>query len=79
VTLKALGFLSISSFVERAFSIARSVITDHQMAITQETVSARVMVQANWRVARPPLANVLAMGRAGWSQAYRELKQQKLT
>jgi hypothetical protein len=49
------------------------------MAMTQEIVSARVMIQANWCVARPLLANVLAIGRARWSQTYRELKQRKLT
>jgi hypothetical protein len=35
------------------------------MAMTQETVSACVMIQANWRVAQPLLDNVLAMGPAG--------------
>jgi hypothetical protein len=30
----------------------------------QETVSARVMIQANWRIAQPLLADVLAMERA---------------
>jgi hypothetical protein len=79
VALKVLGFLPTSASVERAFPVARSVIMDHQMAMTQETVSAGVMIQVNWRVARPLLANVLAMGQAGWSQAYRELKQRKLT
>jgi hypothetical protein len=49
------------------------------MAMTQENVSARMMIQANWRIALAPLANVLAMGRAGWSQAYGELEQRKLT
>jgi hypothetical protein len=48
------------------------------MAMTQETVSARVMIQANWRIAQPQLANVFAMGRDGWSQDYCELEQQKL-
>jgi hypothetical protein len=65
VALKVLGFLSTSASVERAFSVARSVTTDYQMAMTQETVSARVTIQANWRVAHPLLANVLAMGRGG--------------
>jgi hypothetical protein len=51
---------------------------DHQMAMTQETVSARVMIQANWRIAQPLLVNVLAMGRAGWIQAPRQLEQRKL-
>jgi hypothetical protein len=49
------------------------------MAMTQETVPAHVMIQVNWRVAQPVLAYVFAMGRAGWSQAYRELEQRKLT
>jgi hypothetical protein len=51
---------------------------DYQMAMTQETVSARVMIQANWRIAQPLLGDVLAMGREGWSQDYCELEQQKL-
>jgi hypothetical protein len=51
---------------------------DYQMAMNQETDSARVMIQANWRIAQPLLANVRAIGRAGWSQAYRELEQPKL-
>jgi hypothetical protein len=79
VALKVLGFLSTSASVERAFSVARSVITDYQRAITQETVSPRVMIQANWRIAQPLLANVFVIGRARWSQAYRERKQRKLT
>jgi hypothetical protein len=37
------------------------------------------MIQANWRIARPLLANVLAMGRAGWSQADCEFEPRKLT
>jgi hypothetical protein len=49
------------------------------MEMTQKKVSARVMIQANWHNTRPLPANVLAMGRAGWSQPYRELKQRKLT
>jgi hypothetical protein len=79
VALKVLGFVSTSSSVERAFSVARSVTTDYQMAMPQETVSARVMIQANWCVAQPLLANVLVMGRDWWSQADRELEQRKLT
>jgi hypothetical protein len=77
--LKVLGFMSRYASVERACSIARSVTMDYQMAVRQETVSARVMIQTNWRVARRLLANVVAMGRAGRSQAYRELKQRQLT
>jgi hypothetical protein len=44
----------------------------------QETVSALVMIQVNWRIAQPLLADVLAMGRAGWSRAHRELDERKL-
>jgi hypothetical protein len=36
------------------------------------------MIQANWRIAQPLLANVFAMGREGWSQDYCELEQRKL-
>jgi hypothetical protein len=62
VALKVLGFVSTSASVERAFSV---------------TVSVRLMIQANWRIAQPVLAIVLAMGRDWWSQAYRELEQRK--
>jgi hypothetical protein len=79
VVLKVMVFLSASTAVERAFSIARSVTTDYQMAMTQETVSERVMIQANWRLAQPLMANVRAMGRDRWSQVYRELEPRKLT
>jgi hypothetical protein len=68
VVLKVLGFLSTTASVERVLSVARSVTTDCQMAMTQETVSERVMIQTNWRVAQPLLANVLAIGRARWSE-----------
>jgi hypothetical protein len=69
VALKVLGFVSTSASVESTFSVARSVTTDYQMVMTQETVSARVMIQANWRIAQPMRPDVLVMGRAGWSQA----------
>jgi hypothetical protein len=65
VALKVSVFVSTSASVEKAFSVAQSVITDYQLAMTQQNVSARVMIQANSRIARPLLANVLAMGRAG--------------
>jgi hypothetical protein len=47
--------------------------------MTQDAVSERVMIQANWRVAQPLLANILAMGRDSWIQADRELEQRKPT
>jgi hypothetical protein len=36
------------------------------------------MIQAKWRIAQPLLADVLAMGRAGWSRAHGELDERKL-
>jgi hypothetical protein len=78
VALKVLRFLSTSASVESAFSIARSVTSDFQMAMKQETMSVRVMIQANWRIAQPLLADVLAVRRAGWSRACRELEGRKL-
>jgi hypothetical protein len=78
VALRVLGSLAISASVERAFSVVRSVTGDHQMAMRQENVSARVMIQANWRIAQPLLADVLTMGRAGWNRAHRELEEWKL-
>jgi hypothetical protein len=73
-----LDSLSTSASVERADSVARSVTDDYQMAMMQETISARVMIQANWRVAQPLLTGVSAMGRMGWSRAYRDLRDRKL-
>jgi hypothetical protein len=49
------------------------------MAMTQETVSARVKIQANSCIAHPLLASVLAMGRADLSQDHCELERRKLT
>jgi hypothetical protein len=40
MALKLLGFLATSASVERALSVARSVTTDYQIAMTQGTVSA---------------------------------------
>jgi hypothetical protein len=78
VARRILGFLATSASVERAFSVARSVTGDYQMAMRQETVSTRVMIHANWRIAPPLLADVLAMRRAGWSRAHRGLEEWKL-
>jgi hypothetical protein len=78
VALSILGFLATSASVERAFSVGPSVRGDYQMVMRQETVSARVMIQANWRIAQPLLADVLAMGRARWSRAHCELEGRKL-
>jgi hypothetical protein len=78
VALRVLGFLATPASVERAFSVARSVTGDYQMAMRQETVSARVMIRANWRIAQPLLADMLVMGRIGWNRAPRELEERKL-
>jgi hypothetical protein len=55
VALRVLGVLATSASVERAFSVARSVTGEYQMATRQETVSTRVMIQANCRIAQPLL------------------------
>jgi hypothetical protein len=62
VALRILGFLATSASVERSFSLARSVTGDYQMVMRQETVSTRGIIQANWRIAQPLLADVPAMG-----------------
>jgi hypothetical protein len=36
------------------------------------------MIQANSRISQPLLADVLEMGRAGWSRAHREVEERKL-
>jgi hypothetical protein len=41
LALRVLGFLSTSACGRGAFSVARSVTGDYQMAMTQETISAR--------------------------------------
>jgi hypothetical protein len=48
------------------------------MAMKQETISVQVLIQANWRIAQPLLADVLAVGRARWSRACREPEVRKL-
>jgi hypothetical protein len=44
VTLRVLGSLLTSASMERSFSIARVVWGEYQMAMAQETISARVMI-----------------------------------
>jgi hypothetical protein len=79
VPAKMLGFVLTSGYVETVFSVARSVTADHQMAMKQEIISARVIVQANRSITKPMLTKVLALGRAGWNQVYCELEQRKLS
>jgi hypothetical protein len=47
VALRVLGSLLTSAAVEKSFSTARVVCGEYQMAMAQETISARVMIQAN--------------------------------
>jgi hypothetical protein len=61
VALHVLGSLGTSASVERSFSIARMICGEHQMAMAQETISARVMIQANWDHAEPLLKEALEM------------------
>jgi hypothetical protein len=47
--------------VERSFSIARVVHGEYQMAMAQETISARVMIQAYWDLVEPLVKEALEM------------------
>jgi hypothetical protein len=47
--------------VERSFSIARVICGEYQMAMAQETISARLMIQANWDLAEPLVKEALEM------------------
>lgn len=61
VAFRILGLLTTSASVERAFSVARAICTEYQMAQKQETVSCRVLIRANWNIAEPLLKDVLAL------------------
>jgi hypothetical protein len=61
VANRILRLLTTSASVERAFSCARAVCTDYQLAQKQETVSSRVLICANWGIAEPLLREVLAV------------------
>jgi hypothetical protein len=77
VAIKILSLLGTSASVERSFSIARRICSDYQMAMKQETIAARAMIQVNWCVAQPLLQDVLAMGRRGWARFSRERDQRR--
>jgi hypothetical protein len=49
--MKILSLLSTFASVDRFFSIARSFTGDQQVAMSQEKVSMRAMIQANWNIA----------------------------
>jgi hypothetical protein len=53
VALRVLGSFATSTSVDRSFSIVRVVCGEYQIAMAQETISARVMIQANWDLAEP--------------------------
>jgi hypothetical protein len=53
--------LTTSASAEHAFSVARRVCGDRQMAMTQETIASRVMIQASWTLAGPLVEEALAM------------------
>jgi hypothetical protein len=53
VAVRVLSVLTTSASAGRAFSVGRKVCGDPQMAMTQETVASRVMIQANWALAGP--------------------------
>jgi hypothetical protein len=73
----------MSASVERSFSLARAVCAAYRLAMKPETIRARVLIRANWRVAEPLLLQVLEMtpedraglvrarehsGRTGWRE-----------
>jgi hypothetical protein len=70
VIICVLGSLSTSASVERSFSIARVVCGEYQMAMSQETISARVTIQANWEFAEPLVKEALEI----LSQKKKEVK-----
>jgi hypothetical protein len=77
VAIKILSLLGRSASVERSFSTARQICSDYQMAMKQETIAARAMIQVNWRVAQPLLRDVLATGRRGWTRITRQREERK--
>jgi hypothetical protein len=77
LAVRVLGLLLTSPSAERIFSLARLTTGDGQMAMAQETISARAMVQANWDVAAEYLADVLQEGPRSWQAAHRARKARK--
>jgi hypothetical protein len=78
VALKVLSILTTSASAERAFSVGALLCGDYQMAMSETTVSARLMVQANWSIAAQFVPEVLSLGPRGWAAwetAYRSKKK----
>jgi hypothetical protein len=61
VSLRVLDSLATSASVERSFSTARVVCGEYQMAMAQEAISARMMIQANRDLAEPLVKEALEM------------------
>jgi hypothetical protein len=61
IAIRILGLLTTSASVERVFSAARWLCADDHLAMKQETVNTRVVIQANSRLAESLLQEVLAM------------------
>jgi hypothetical protein len=66
VAIRTLSALTTSASVERAFSVARAICGDYQMAMTQETIACRVMLRANWGLVEPLVGEAVAM--APWAR-----------
>jgi hypothetical protein len=66
VAMRVLAILTTSASTERAFSIGALLCGDYQMAMSPSTLSTRLIVQANWRIASEFVAGVLGMGPKGW-------------
>jgi hypothetical protein len=79
VAIKILSILTTSSSAERVFSIAGILCSDRQMAMTGETISSRMMVQANWEVAAALLPSVLKAGPRAWHAAEESRMTKKST
>jgi hypothetical protein len=58
LSIKSLGLLLTSASVERVLSIECSITGDNQMAMAQETISARALVQPNGDGTAPFLPEV---------------------
>jgi hypothetical protein len=67
VALKTLSILTTSSSAERPFSAGALLCGDYQMAMSASTVSARLLLQANWSLASRFVAQVLSLGPRGWA------------
>jgi hypothetical protein len=78
VALEVLSLLATSASVERAFSVARHICGDFQMAMLPETIATRVMIRANWDLGdRGTLTRILRLGRVEWKRRSQEIQRRK--